>query len=75
LSIKNDKPNCRFYREIKKIRLPYHALQAVAIIKREIPDAKMWIIGDGYFRKKLESFERKDVTFNGHISNEKNMSY
>ncbi len=31
----------------------------------------MWIIGDGYFRKKLESFETKDVTFYGHISNEK----
>ena len=31
----------------------------------------MWIIGDGYFRKKLESFETKDVTFYGHVSNEK----
>ena len=26
----------------------------------------MWIIGNGYFRKKLESFRRKDVRFYGH---------
>ena len=31
----------------------------------------MWIIGDGYFRKKLESFKKDDVTFYGYVSNEK----
>jgi glycosyltransferase involved in cell wall biosynthesis len=31
----------------------------------------MWVIGDGYLREKLESFETKDVTFYGYISNEK----
>ncbi|MGH9927342.1 MAG: glycosyltransferase family 4 protein, partial [Nitrososphaeraceae archaeon] len=51
--------------------LPDHALKAFSIIKRDIKDAKMWIIGDGYFRKKLESFESNDVTFYGYVSNEK----
>ena len=64
-------PTVVFIGRLKKAKLPHHALQAFSIIKREIYDAKMWIIGDGYFRKKLESFERKDVTFYGHISNEK----
>jgi glycosyltransferase involved in cell wall biosynthesis len=60
-----------FMGRLRKAKLPDHALQAFSIIKREIDDSKMWIIGDGYFRKKLESFKMKDVTFYGHISNEK----
>jgi glycosyltransferase involved in cell wall biosynthesis len=68
---KEANPTVVFMGRLKKAKLPDHALQAFSIIKREIPDSKMWIIGDGYFRKKLESFEKKDVTFYGYISNEK----
>ena len=68
---KEANPTVVFIGRLKKAKLPHHALQAFSIIKREIHDAKMWIIGDGYLRKKLESFEMKDVTFYGHISNEK----
>jgi glycosyltransferase involved in cell wall biosynthesis len=67
---KEDRPTVVFMGRLKKAKLPHHALEAFSIIKREIHDAKMWIIGDGYFRKKLEAFETKDVTFYGHISNE-----
>jgi glycosyltransferase involved in cell wall biosynthesis len=68
---KEANPTIVFMGRLKKAKLPDHALQAFSIIKREIHDAKMWIIGDGSFRKELESFERKDVTFYGYISNEK----
>jgi glycosyltransferase involved in cell wall biosynthesis len=68
---KEARPTLVFMGRLKKAKLPDHALHAFSIIKREMPDAKMWIIGDGYFRKKLESIERKDVTFYGKISNEK----
>jgi glycosyltransferase involved in cell wall biosynthesis len=68
---KESKPTLVYVGRLKKAKLPHHALQAFSIIKREIHDAKMWIIGNGYFRKKLESFEMKDVTFYGYISNEK----
>ena len=71
LKEKEVNPTVVFMGRLKKAKLPHHALQAFSIIKREIHDANMWVIGDGYFRKKLESFERKDVTFYGHISNEK----
>src|SRR5919107_3651321 len=67
---KEDNPTVVFIGRLKKAKLPHHALHAFSIIKREIPDAKMWIIGDGYLRQKLESSERKDVTFYGHVSNE-----
>jgi glycosyltransferase involved in cell wall biosynthesis len=68
---KEANPTVVFIGRLKKAKLPHHALQAFSIIKREIPDAKMWIIGDGYLRKKLESLKSKDVTFFGHVSNEK----
>jgi glycosyltransferase involved in cell wall biosynthesis len=68
---KEANPSVIFIARLKKAKLPHHALQAFSIIKREIPDAKMWIIGDGYLREKLESFKSKDVTFFGHVSNEK----
>lgn len=68
---KEANPTVIFIGRLKKAKLPHHALEAFSIIKREIPDAKMWVIGDGYLREKLESFKSKDVTFFGHISNEK----
>ena len=74
LKEKEANPTVVFMGRLKKAKLPHHALQAFSIIKREIHDAKMWVIGDGCFRKKLESFERKDVTFYGQVSNEKNMN-
>jgi glycosyltransferase involved in cell wall biosynthesis len=68
---KEANPTVIFMGRLKKAKLPHHALQAFSIIKREIPDAKMWVIGDGYLREKLESSKMKDVTFFGHVSNEK----
>ena len=60
-----------FTGRLKNAKLPRDALQAFADIKRQIHDAKMWVIGDGYLRKELESTRIKDVKFFGHISNEK----
>jgi glycosyltransferase involved in cell wall biosynthesis len=68
---KEAKPTVIFIGRLKKAKLPHHALQAFSIIKREMHDAKMWVIGDGYLRKKLESSHVKDVTFYGHVLNEK----
>lgn len=68
---KEANPTIIFMGRLKRAKLPDHALQAFSIIKREMNDAKMWIIGDGYFRKNLESFNINDVTFYGRISNEK----
>ena len=68
---KEDNPTVVFIGRLKKAKLPHHALQAFSIIKREIHDAKMWVIGEGYLREKLESSNIKDVTFYGHTSNER----
>jgi glycosyltransferase involved in cell wall biosynthesis len=64
-------PTVVFIGRLKKAKLPRHALQAFSIIKHEIHDAKMWVVGDGYMRGKLASSNIKDVTFYGYVSNEK----
>lgn len=70
---KEDNPTVIFMGRLKKAKLPHHAIEAFSIIKREIQDAKMWVIGDGYLREKLQSFDSKDVTFYGYIPNEKKL--
>src|SRR5207244_2260051 len=55
---------------LKKAKLPHHAMQAFSIIKREIPDARMWVVGDGYMLNELKRMNVSDVTFYGHVENE-----
>jgi glycosyltransferase involved in cell wall biosynthesis len=52
---KEPSPTFLFVGRLKKAKKPDHALRAFKTIKGEIPNAKLWIIGDGYMRKELES--------------------
>jgi glycosyltransferase involved in cell wall biosynthesis len=63
-------PRVVFLGRLKKAKLPFHAIEAFALIKQEIPEAKMWIIGDGYLRKKLEKAKVNDIVFYGRAKNE-----
>ncbi len=67
---KEKEPTVIFTGRMKKAKLPHHAVQAFSIIKKEIPEAKMWVVGDGYMLDKLKQMGVKDVTFYGHIKNE-----
>lgn len=64
-------PTIVFIGRLKKAKRPDHALQAFNLIKKEFPEAKMWVIGDGYMLEDLKKFETKDIIFHGHISTEK----
>jgi glycosyltransferase involved in cell wall biosynthesis len=63
-------PTIIFMGRLKRHKLPDHAINAFNIIKKEIPQAKMWIIGDGYMRKHLEELVSNDVKFYGYVSSE-----
>jgi len=68
---KESDPTIVFIGRLKRHKLPDHALRAFSIIKNHIPEAKLWVIGDGYMRKELETkFGTKDVTFFGYIGPE-----
>jgi glycosyltransferase involved in cell wall biosynthesis len=63
-------PTIVFVGRLKRNKLPHHAIQAFSIIKKAIPDAKMWVIGDGYMRKELEKFNINDIIFYGRVKDE-----
>jgi glycosyltransferase involved in cell wall biosynthesis len=72
LGKKETNPTVVFIGRLKKHKLPQHALLAFLLIKKKLPNAKMWVIGDGYLRGKLETkFRMEDVTFFGHVIPEK----
>jgi len=55
---------------LKKAKRPDHAVKAFQIVRRAVPNAELWIIGDGYFRDKLMSIACEGVRFFGSLSNE-----
>jgi glycosyltransferase involved in cell wall biosynthesis len=62
-------PTITFVGRLKKHKLPHHAMIAFSLVKKQIPDARLWIIGDGYMRKDLErKYRVNDVTFYGYVS-------
>jgi glycosyltransferase involved in cell wall biosynthesis len=68
---KESNPTIVFIGRLKRHKLPDHALRAFSLIKRQMPKAQLWIIGDGYMRKELEEkFNTKDSTFYGRVSSE-----
>jgi glycosyltransferase involved in cell wall biosynthesis len=54
---KESNPTIVYLGRLVKHKLPHHAIQAFSKIKKEIPNAKMWIIGDGYMYNELEKLE------------------
>jgi glycosyltransferase involved in cell wall biosynthesis len=68
---KESDPTVIFIGRLKKAKMPDHAVKAFSQIKREIPNAKMWIIGDGYMLQKLRKMDYSGgITFYGRVSNE-----
>jgi len=65
---KEDKPTIIYLGRLKKAKRPDLAVKAFCIVKKKIADAKLWIVGDGYFRKYLEKIACKGVKFFGHVS-------
>lgn len=55
---------------LKKAKRPDHAIKAFNIVRRVVPDAELWIVGDGYFRDKLMRIACEGVRFFGSLSNE-----
>lgn len=48
---------------LKRAKRPDHAIKAFKIVKEKFPEAELWIIGDGYFRKALEHMAFNGVKF------------
>lgn len=67
---KEHEPTIIFTGRLKKAKLPHHAVKAFSLIKKEIPTAKMWVVGGGYMLEKLKKMNVADITFYGHINSD-----
>jgi glycosyltransferase involved in cell wall biosynthesis len=67
LPAKNHKPTVIFAGRLKRSKRPDHAIKAFKIVKTRVPDAEMWVFGDGPFRQKLEQMAGKGVKFLGDL--------
>jgi glycosyltransferase involved in cell wall biosynthesis len=66
---KEHKPIVIFAGRLKRAKRPDYAIKAFGLVKMKIPDAELWIVGDGPFRSKLESLAGSGVRFFGHLNN------
>ena len=72
---KEAKPTVLFVGRLKKAKKPDDALRAFKIIKDEVPEARLWIIGDGYLKQHLRTVanqmfpDSKDIALFGKQSN------
>jgi glycosyltransferase involved in cell wall biosynthesis len=64
-------PTVVYIGRLKKHKLPHHAILAFLAIKKQLPQTKLWVIGDGYMRKELqEKYDGHDITFYGRVNSE-----
>ncbi len=66
---KEERPTVIFVGRMKKAKKPQDVIEAFEIVKEEIRDAELWMVGDGYLRKKLEK-RASNVRFFGYLDKE-----
>lgn len=54
---------------LKRAKRPDHAVRAFRIVKEKVPEAELWVLGVGPFRKDLEIMACEGVRFYGGLSN------
>jgi glycosyltransferase involved in cell wall biosynthesis len=65
---KESHPVIVYVGRLKRAKRPDHAINSFRIVKEKIPEAELWIVGDGYLRKDLEKIASDGVTFFGYVS-------
>lgn len=68
LPMKESTPTLVYINRLQRAKLPDHALLAFAEVRRQLPQAQLWVIGDGYLRGRLERDAGAGVRFWGHVS-------
>lgn len=65
---KQIEPTLIFVGRLKRAKMPDHAIKAFKIIKEKLPNANLWVVGDGYYRKELERISCTGVEFFGNVA-------
>jgi glycosyltransferase involved in cell wall biosynthesis len=65
---KDSKPIIAFSGRLKRAKRPDHAIKAFELVKEKVPNAELWVFGDGPFRKTLERLSGSGIRFFGNLS-------
>jgi glycosyltransferase involved in cell wall biosynthesis len=68
---KEPSPVVAYVGRLKKAKRPDHAIEAFKLVKKKVPEVKLWIVGDGYFKSDLEEVGTGGVKFFGGLSDGK----
>jgi len=63
-------PTVVFIGRLSANKRPKHAVRAFGLVRRQLPDAQMWVIGGGPEEAKLRRAAGPGVIFLGHVSEE-----
>ncbi|MGO9296408.1 MAG: glycosyltransferase [Streptosporangiaceae bacterium] len=67
---KESVPTVAFVGRLSACKRPEHAIQAFDLVRRQVPDAQMWVIGRGPEEARLRRAAGPGVSFLGHVSDE-----
>jgi glycosyltransferase involved in cell wall biosynthesis len=68
---KNNYPVIVYAGRLTSAKRPIHAIKAFERVKEKLPNAELWIIGDGPIRRKLEDKSIEGTRFYGRLDNTK----
>ena len=60
-----------FVARMVKSKRPDHVVKAFEIVRREIPSADLWMVGDGPWKKRVQALAGDGVKFLGRVSSER----
>jgi glycosyltransferase involved in cell wall biosynthesis len=63
-------PTVVFIGRLSANKRPKHAIRAFGLVRRQLPDAQLWVIGDGPEEAKLRRAAGPGVIFLGHLPEE-----
>ena len=64
---KESAPTVVFIGRLSANKRPEHAIAAFGLVRRQLPDAQMWVIGSGPQEERLRTVAGPGVTFLGHL--------
>ena len=64
---REDHPVMIYLGRLVRSKLPEHAIKAFKGVKSTLPDAELWIVGDGYLKHELERKAPDGVKFYGRV--------
>ncbi len=67
---KEARPTLIYVNRMRSAKLPGDALAAFGLVRRALPNARLWMVGDGYLRPALERDAPEGVRFFGRVSEE-----